>query len=83
VSVPVSGVPAGRRWGVRIAGPRAVTGLSAGLVIGLGAAAGAGIAYGIYRLFQEAQILTFGNYRSSERPPSSVGEGAGLNGPCR
>jgi len=30
-----------------------VTAISAGMVIGLGAAAGAGIAYGIYRLFKK------------------------------
>ena len=33
-------------WGV-------ATGFSAGLVIGIGAAAGAGLAYGIYRLFRK------------------------------
>jgi hypothetical protein len=38
---------------LELAARGAVTGLSAGLVIGFGAAAGAGIAYGIYRLFKK------------------------------
>ena len=61
MSAPVSGAPAflriragGATVGVlELAAWGAATGFSAVLVIGVGAAAGAGIAYGIYRLFKK------------------------------